>query len=118
MTYKQQETRQTTGRESTNTLEGKSGLLLNRGKAELFSASFHSSYIVPDTQGIFHLMRRMCKRRLDGVRGEQSKHISKPGCFKSAGTTGNVPTVLGELPAIISKPLTITLQVPERPGEV
>lgn len=64
------------------------------------------------------MTHRMCKCRLDGVREEQSKHISQPSGFKSAGATGNVPTVLGEPPSIIFKPLTTAMQMPERPGKV
>lgn len=64
------------------------------------------------------MTHRMCNCRLDGVREEQSKHISQPSGFKSAGATGNVPTVLGEPPSIIFKPLTTAMQMPERPGKV
>lgn len=100
---------QTIRRESINTVEGKPGLLLNTEKAELFSALFHCSELGPDTGGMFHLVCRMCKHRLDGVKVSQvvssQQEPLEPG--------------LGELPAAISKPLTAaTLQMPVRPGKV
>lgn len=102
-------------RVSVNISEGKPGLLQNMRKAEFSSASFPSSYL---GRGHISLDTQDVQVQVGWSTGRTEQTHQSAKWFQVSRSTESVPTVLGEPPSVIFKPLATAMPMPERPGKV